>query len=140
MICPLVTRVSKEVGFELERKFPGPCKTVAKEGDKVEPESVVAHCEVSAGERLIKIAHNLGVSARDVNKYLLRKVGDRIYRGEIIARKAHALGLGKKEIKSPADGVITEVDTNGDIIVKFLPTPVRLVAGAPGVISRVGQD
>ena len=140
MICPLVTRVSKEVGFELERKFPGPCKTVAKEGDKVEPESVVAHCEVSAGERLVKIAHDLGASAKDVRKYLLRKIGDRIYRGEIIARKKLLLGLGKKEIRSPADGVITEIDINGDLLVKFLPTPIRLVAGAGGTVAKVGGD
>jgi hypothetical protein len=140
MICPVVRRVSKTIEFELERKFTGSCRKAANVGESVEPESIIAHCEVSAGQRLIKIAHNLGVSAKDVGKYLLRKVGDRIYRGEIIARKKQALGLGKKEIKSPADGVITEIDTNGDIIVKFLPTPVRLVAGASGVISRIGQE
>lgn len=140
MICPVVRRVSKIIEFELERKFPGSCKKAASVEESVEPESVIAHCEVSAGQRLIKIAHNLGVGAKDVNKCLLRKIGDRIYRGEIIARKKNILGLGKKEIHSPADGVITEIDANGDIIVKFLPIPVRLVAGASGVITRFGQD
>jgi len=140
MICPRIIRVSNPIEFELERKFPGPCKTASKLGEPVDPESVVAHCEVSAGQRLIKIAHELGVSGRDTKKYLLRKIGDRIYRGEIIARRHQILGLGKKEIRSPADGVISDVDNNGDLLVKFLPTMVKLVAGAKGAVSRVGQE
>lgn len=140
MICPVIRRVSKTIEFELERKFPGSCKVAVRIGDSVEPESVVAHCEISAGQRLIKIAHSLGVSARDVKRYLLRKVGDRIYRGEIIARKKNILGLGKREIRSPADGIITEIDANGDIIVKFLPTLVKLAAGAKGIVATIGQE
>ena len=140
MICPVVSRVSNKIEIELERKFPGTCKSVVKVGEAVDPESVIAHCEISAGMRLIKIAHELGVSAGKVQKYLLRKIGDRIYRGEIIARRGGVIGIGKKEIKSPADGVITEIDANGDIIVKFLPVPVRLAAGASGKITRVGQE
>ncbi len=140
MICPVVSRVSNQIEFELERKFPGTCKTAVKTGEAVDPESVIAHCEISAGKRLIKIAHELGVSAGSVQKHLLRKIGDRIYRGEIIARRGGIIGIGKKEIKSPADGVITEIDANGDIIVKFLPVPVRLAAGASGKITRVGQE
>lgn len=140
MICPVVKRVSKTIEYDLERKFPGPCKPAIKEGDRVEPEGVVAHCEVSAGQRLVKIAHDLGASAKNVEKYLLRKVGDRIYRGEIIARRKGVLGVGKKEIHSPADGVITEIDSNGDLMVKFLPTPIRLAAGAKGVVTKIGQE
>lgn len=140
MISPVVQRVSKQIEFELERKYPGTCKSAIKVGEKVDPESIIAHCEISAGKRLIKIAHVLGVSSKNVQKYLLRKIGDRIYTGEIIARKGGLIGLGKKEIKSPADGVITEIDANGDIIVKFLPIPVRLVSGASGEITKVGQE
>ena len=140
MISPVVQRVSKQMEFELERKYPGTCKSAVKVGEKVNPESIIAHCEISSGKRLIKIAHALGANSRSVHKYLLRKIGDRIYTGEIIARKGGVMGLGKKEIKSPADGVITEIDANGDIIVKFLPVPVRLVSGAPGEITKVGQE
>ncbi|MCH7561117.1 MAG: hypothetical protein IIC67_07105, partial [Thaumarchaeota archaeon] len=99
--------------FELERKYPGTCKAAIKVGEKVNPESVIAHCEISSGKRLIKIAHALGANSKSVHKYLLRKIGDRIYTGEIIARKGGVIGLGKKEIKSPADGVITEIEANG---------------------------
>jgi hypothetical protein len=89
---------------------------------------------------LIKVAHTLGVRAGSVQKYLLRNVGDRIYQGETVARRRGLLGLGKTEIRSPADGVITSIDANGDLIVKFLPISVRLTAGAGGKVKKIAED
>ncbi len=140
MICPVWRRVIINSEFDLVRSYIGHCKPSVKEGDRVDAASVVAHCEVSAGQRLVKIAHTLGVPRRDIKKYLLRSIGDRIYQGEIIARKKGVFGVGKKELKSPADGVITSIDESGDIVVKFLPMPVRLVAGASGLIEDVRED
>lgn len=140
MICPMWHRVSSNNQFDLVRPFVGICKPSVKLNDKVEAESVVAHCEISAGQRLVKVANILGVSRHTVKKYLLRNIGDRIYQGEIIARKKGVLGVGKSELRSPVDGVITDVDKNGDLIVKFLPMPVKLVAGASGMISGVRED
>ncbi len=140
MICPVWRRVIINSEFDLVRSYLGQCKPSVKEGDRVDSSSVVAHCEVSAGQRLVKVAHVLGVPRRDIKKYLLRSIGDRIYQGEIIARKKGVFGVGKRELKSPADGVITSIDQSGDIIVKFLPMPVRLVAGASGLISDVRED
>ena len=139
MICPVWRRVILNSEFDLVRSYVGHCNPSVKEGDRVDASSVVAHCEVSAGQRLVKVAHTLGIPRRDVKKYLLRSIGDRIYQGEIIARKKGVLGVGRKELKSPADGVITSIDEGGDIIVKFLPMPVRLVAGASGLISDVRE-
>lgn len=140
MICPVWRRVILNSEFDLVRSYIGHCKPSVKEGDRVDVSSVVAHCEVSAGQRLVKIAHPLGIPRRTIKKYLLRSIGDRIYQGEIIARKKGVFGVGKKELRSPADGVITNIEESGDIIVKFLPMPVRLVAGASGLISGVRED
>ncbi len=140
MICPVWKRVNANNQFDLVRAYVGTCKPSVKVGDKVDAESVVAHCEVSAGQRLVKVSHVLGISRNSVKKYLLRNIGDRIYQGEIIARKKGMLGVGKKELRSPVDGVLTDIDRNGDLIVKFLPMPVKLVAGAAGMVSGVRED
>lgn len=140
MICPIWKRVIIDSQFDLVRSFVGTCQPSVKVNDKVDAESVVAHCEISAGQRLVKVSQVLGVGRSSIKKYMLRSVGDRIYQGEIIARKKGVLGLGKTELRSPVDGVVTEVDPNGDILVKFLPMPIKLVAGAPGMISNVRED
>ncbi|OGY23150.1 MAG: hypothetical protein A2172_02105 [Candidatus Woykebacteria bacterium RBG_13_40_15] len=124
----------------LPRNYPGFCKPAVKIGQPVSEADVIAHCEISSGQRLVKIAHALGVGSRDVKKYLTRKIGDSIYQGEIIAKRRLNFGLTKKEIKSPVDGVITEIDKRGDLIVKFLPRPIRLVAAGSGVVEKIEEN
>jgi hypothetical protein len=135
-----VKRFEEKKRFTLDRVFPGPGKAAVKVGQQVSEVDVIAHCEVSAGQRLIKIAHSLGVSGSDVKRYLTRKIGDRIYEGEVIARKKAILGLGKQEIKSPADGVVADIDERGDLILKFLPKPIRLIAGAKGEVIETKEN
>ncbi len=140
MICPLVTRIERNTKISLPRPYPGVCKPAVKVGQSVFESDVIGHCEVSAGQRLVKIAQLLGVRGSDISKYLTRKIGDKIYEGEIIAKKQGMFGLGKKEIKSPVDGIITEILRSGDLIVKFLPRPTRLFAGVAGVIEAIKED
>lgn len=140
MICPVWKRVISQNEFSLLRPFVGVCKPAVKVGDKVAADSVVAHCEVSAGQRLVKVSQVLGINRNQVKKHLLRNIGDRIYQGEIVARKRGFFGVGKGELRSPADGVITDIDPNGDIIIKFLPTPLKLVAGAEGTVAEVKDN
>jgi len=137
LICPVIVRIQVQRKLTLDRVFPGKGRAAVKVGQMVTDTEIIAHCEISAGQRLIKIAHELGVSGKEVHKYLTRKIGDRIYEGEIIARKKGVLGIGKKEIKIPVDGVVTEIDDRGDIILKFIPKPVRLLSGASGQIKEI---
>jgi len=140
LICPLNKRVESNKQLILDRIYPGKCKPAVKAGASVDQVDIIAHCEISAGQRLIKIAHDLGVSGKNVEKFLTRRVGDRIYEGEIIARKKGFVGIGKKEIKSPLDGLISEIDSRGDVILKFLPKPVRLLSGASGQIKEISDN
>jgi len=139
LICPVTIRIEERKSLLLSRVYPGKGKPAVKVGASVAETDIIAHCEVSAGQRLIKIAHVLGVPASEVRNFLTRKVGDRIYEGEVIARKKAFLGLGKTEVKSPVDGMIEEIDERGDVILKFLPKPVRLVAGAAGTVKEIGE-
>lgn len=140
MICPVTKIIQDQKRLVLDRYYLGKGRATVKVGQSVTDTEIIAHCEISAGQRLIKIAHELGVRGKEVHKYLTRKVGDRIYEGEIIARKKGMLGIGKKEIKTPVDGVINEIDERGDVILKFLPRPVRLLAGASGKIKEITDD
>ncbi len=140
MICPILKRIEKSENILLDRFYPGKGKPVVKAVQNVVDTDIIAHCEISAGQRLIKIAHTLGVTGREVGKYLTRKIGDRVYEGEIIARKKGLFAVGKREIKSPIDGLISEIDERGDIILKFLPKPVRLISGASGIVREITES
>lgn len=140
MISPVIRRIEEKKKTLLPRYYPGECQPAVKVGQSVTEADVVAHCEVSAGRRLIKISSVLGVPGKDAGKHLLRKVGDRIYEGEIIARKKSMFGIRKSEVKSPIDGQIMQIDERGDLMLKFMPKPVRLIAAASGVVKDISKE
>ena len=140
MICPVRARIEEKRKLLIDRVYPGKGKPAVKVGQTVSEADIIAHCEVSAGQRLIKVAHVLGVSGGQAKDFLTRKVGDRIYEGEAIARKKAIFGLGKIEVRTPVDGVIEEIDDRGDVILRFLPKPVRLVSGASGTIEKISEN
>lgn len=140
MIAPVVRRVEENAELLLPRHFVGTCRPAVKVGQEVNEIDVIGHCEVSAGQRLVKIAPLLGVPGKQVTKYLTRKVGDKIYEGEIIARRKAFLGLGKKDVKSPVDGQITFIDPMGNLMVKFLPKPTQLISAAIGKVVALEED
>jgi len=140
LIVPVIKRVREKEKTTLPRIFVGDCKPAVKVGQDVSETDVIAHCEVSAGRRLIKISSALGVGGREARKYLLRNEGDRIYEGEIIARKKSLFGITNTEVKAPIDGQIVSIDDVGDLMVKFMPKPVRMIAAAQGQIKEISED
>lgn len=60
----LVRRIEKQSNVLLPRNYPGVCKPVVKAGQVVSETDIIGHCEVSAGQRMIKVAQVLGVSGK----------------------------------------------------------------------------
>lgn len=137
MISQVVRRVVELEETFFERKIPGTGQSLVTVGERVEPANIVARYEASSGQRLVKLAPVLKVSGRSVHKYLTKRVGDRIYQGEIIAKRKGVLGFSKKIITSPADGIFDSLLPDGSMMIKFLPTPRKLAAAVSGVVKSV---
>lgn len=139
MIAQVIKRVVLAEDAVYERQIPGVGQSLVKEGEMVAPSDIIARYEASSGQRLVKLASVLKVRGNQVHKYLVKKVGDRIYRGEVIATKKGLLGVGKKQLISPADGILDSLLPDGSIMIKFLPTPRKLAAAVSGMVKIVTE-
>lgn len=113
-------------------------KITARPGVRISPEDILGETSVSVGFRSLPIAEILKVHSKDVQKYLLKKVGDKVFMGELLARKQGFFGR-KKEVTSPTSGTIVEIDGRGNLNVEFRRETQKLVAGVWGVVESV-QD
>lgn len=127
----------------ITREFPATATIVVHEGDTVTPETIIAHYETSGGFRIFHLAEILHVSKRNVAKHLRKKVGDKIYQGEVIAAVGGRgfLGLFKgKEFKSPIDGTIASLSEHGDMTIKVLPQRVNQASLYWGNVVSINQQ
>ncbi|MEM0105929.1 MAG: hypothetical protein QXX81_05265 [Zestosphaera sp.] len=89
--------------------------------DKAEaaPPTPVPPTEGKTPSHFVKLSEALGVDPEDVPKYMTVKVGDRVRRGDVIARYLGMSGLVKREVVAPVDGVVESInDKTGTVVIK----------------------
>ncbi len=118
------------------RTLPMPGDVTVKVGDRVEGDQTVAVTKMPGNPRLVNVCINLNCDPEDMPDHMLRKEGDAIVKGEIIARKK--IWFMKREYASEYDGTLELIMSgSGQVVIREPPIPVELKAFVPGRIGRV---
>ncbi len=131
-------KVKRAMTITKTRRLPIPGEVFVKEGDKVNYHDIVARTEIPGDPEIVKVALLLGVEPEDLPRYMIKKVGDKVAKDEVIAAYNALFGLIKKRVPSPIDGIIESIsDVTGQVIVRGLPVPVEVDAYIPGEVVEV---
>jgi len=131
-------KVKKGIAITKSRTLPIPGEVVVDEGEEVSFETIVAKASVPGKPNIIRANQLLGVAPENLPPFMLKKIGDHVKEGEIIAKYTPFWGLIKRFVKSPTDGVVENVsDITGQVVVREPPTPVEVNAYIPGKIATV---
>ena len=130
-------RVAERVAIERTRRLPVRGTVLVAAGDRLRAEDVVARTEVLGGARTLKAASLLGILPADLHDHLVRAAGDRVERGEVIARARSFFGLFTSECRAPTGGTIESASAvTGLVLLREPPTPVDVTAYIDGVVAR----
>jgi len=134
-------KVKSEIVLQKTRRLPIPGEVLVAKGAKVDFDTVVARTRVPGDVETIRASQILGIEADDVEElgqYMLKKVGDQVIKGEIIARRISFFGLSKAFVESPVEGTIEHVsDITGQVTIREDPVPVEVKAYIPGRIVDI---
>lgn len=140
LISPTRIRIKKDVIVRLHRSLKGPGVLNVSEGQEVSPSEIIGTAQVSPGFRTINLSQVLKVSPGDVGKYMKIPIGQRIYRGELLAYRS-SFFRGKKIVTSPSDGILDFFNPKtGEARFKFLPKKEDLLAGVYGIVEAVDKQ
>ncbi|MEM2921478.1 MAG: hypothetical protein QXF26_04080 [Candidatus Bathyarchaeia archaeon] len=118
------------------RTLPLQGEVIVKVGDRVEGAQTVAVTKMPGNPRVINVCIPLNCDPEDMPRYMLKKEGDPVSKGEIIARKKF-LWL-KREYASECDGTLELImQTSGQIVVREPEIPIELKAFIPGRVAAV---
>ena len=88
-------------------KLPKKRKILVKEFEKVTLGSILAEGKDDSQKETLSIAQVFKISPSQIFKVLVKKVGDKVKKGEVLARKAGV--LSKAILRSPINGRLVEV-------------------------------
>ena len=131
-------RVTPWATIRKERRLPLAGEVLVGRGARVTAEQVVARTELPGNVQPLKAASILGQHQADLRECMLKREGDPVRRGEVIATSKSFFGLFKAHCLSPTDGTIESISTvTGQVIVREPPIPVQVDAYVAGEVVEV---
>lgn len=131
-------RVAKSAVLTKERRLPLPGEVIAKIGDVVKSETIVARTHLPGNVKSVNVANKLGVHQDDVPSCMKKKVGDPIEENEILASTKAFFGLFKPKVLSPIKGTIENISQiTGQVLIREMPIPVEMSAYIDGQVIDI---
>lgn len=131
-------KVKRAVVVRKTRRLPLLGEVLVKKGDELGFDTIVAKTYIPGEPNVVRIDEILGVLSEDVPVYMVKKVGDKVEKDEIIAKSSSMFGLIKKNAASPFAGIIESVsDSSGQVVIRAPPIPVELKAYVRGTVAEV---
>lgn len=120
-----------------KRALPLPGKVIVRQGQSVEPQTIVAETNIAPEHVLINVAAGLGVTPKKATSWMQIRPGERLLEGDVIA--ASPKGLFQKIFRSPCDGKVMLVH-GGTVLVEKEKEPVKLPAIYAGEVVDVLEN
>lgn len=134
-------RIEKGVVTRIIRSIGGKGTLNIKVGQEVTPSDIIGSFEMSSGFRILNLANILSINPQDVKKYLKRQIGQKIYKGELLAFKKKGLIEDEKIVTAPTDGIVDFINPlSGELRITFLPRKQELPAALFGVVEQIDEN
>ncbi|MFA0783207.1 hypothetical protein [Fervidibacter sacchari] len=130
--------ISADTVIRKVRRLPLKGQVLVQVGDSVNPDTVIARTELPGPVTTVRVAERLGVEPRELTKYLLKQVGEKVQASEVLAERKSFFGLFTSRVTSPITGTIDFIsEATGNIGIRHLPTPVEVTAYLRGLVVEV---
>jgi hypothetical protein len=124
--------------FRKKRLLPIPGTVMVEQGKQVEATDMVAQTELPGKVFPVNVANRMSVSPDEIKDLLLKKEGDPVKKGEIIAENKPFIKWFKTSIESPINGTVDSVShVTGQIMLREPPKVLPLQAYVKGKVVEV---
>jgi hypothetical protein len=134
-------KVSPRTRHTVRRLLPIAGDVLVRVGDRVDARQVVAQTFMPGDIIPLNMARLLSMTPADVPECMLKKVGDGVAIGDVLARTKGIFGRFKTEYAAPVAGTIESISAvTGQVIVRGAPLPVEVRAYLSGRVFEVVQN
>jgi len=131
-------KVTDKMLITKKRILPLKGDVLVKVGDKVKPDTVVARTLLPGNVEPINVANILGIPPEDIMDCMLKKEGEKVKHGEVIAKSKSFFGLFSSECKTKTEGSVESISSvTGQILLRGNPIPVEIKAYLEGEVVEV---
>ncbi|MGC8728190.1 MAG: hypothetical protein ACP5SD_02865 [Elusimicrobiales bacterium] len=124
-----------------KRVLPIPGKVLVSVGKEVDALDVVAEAELPGKVYSVNIANRLGCKPSELKNYMLKKEGDAVKKGEVIAETKSFIKFLRSQVEAPITGTIDSVsEITGQVLFREPPKILPLKAYIKGKVVKVEEN
>ena len=132
-----VKHILPNTTIQRERLLPVAGRVLARRGQKVNTNDVIAEANLVTEHIMIHIAKTLRIPIDEVDKYIDFREGDPVGEDDILAERS--VGFGKLIARAPRSGQIVAIQ-NGQVLIHTDSKPFQLRAGLTGEVTDLVAD
>lgn len=134
-------KVTAKARIQRERRLPLKGEVTVSRGENVTGDTIVAHTSLPGNVTTVNVGGILGVQQAEVPEMMLKKPGEEIKKGEVIAENKGLFGMFKSKVESPIDGMVESVSPiTGQVILREPPQPVQVDAYVDGTVADIFKN
>ncbi len=131
-------RIAADTIVRRTRRLPMRGEVMVKPGDIIGAETVVARAQLPGDMSVLRAAQMLHVEPHELDQYLVKRPGDQVQPGDVVARTQGMWGLFKSEVRAPITGTIEEISaTSGYVRLRERPKDIDVLAHIAGRVIEV---
>lgn len=122
----------------IERRLPYPGEVLVRQGNRVEPEDIIARTLQPAPPQIINVARSLGIPPSQVYRAMRLEKSNKINAGQVLAHTPGTPGILGRSCLAPVSGMIVDIDDETGYVT-IAPDPVEhsLQAAMRGMVMEV---
>ncbi|MBN2790535.1 MAG: hypothetical protein JXR69_10135 [Candidatus Delongbacteria bacterium] len=136
-------KVAAKTEIEKTRKLPLLGDVLVKKDDMIDARTIVAKTELPGKVYPINVAGQLALGkASELPEAMLKKEGDQVTKGELVAQSKGFFGFFKSEYKAPITGTVSQISgITGQVIFNAPAIPVEIDAYVDGkVLEEIPKE
>ena len=134
-------KVLKNTKILKERRLPLKGSVAASIGSEVKPDEIIARTDLPGNVQMVNVANLLNVDASDIKQVMLKDIGSKIDKNDLLAETKGLFGFFKSNVKSPVAGTIESIsDVTGQVVIREAPLPVEIDAYIQGSVDEIIEN
>jgi hypothetical protein len=130
--------VSPRTVVSKKRILPIPGVVLVHSGDVVASDQVVARAELPGKVHVVNVVNQLGILPEEIHDFMVKREGDLVEKGQVIAENKPLLKWFKTTVTSPISGSIETISTaTGQVLLREPPRRLDLFGYVDGTVVEV---
>lgn len=121
-----------------KRLLPIPGVVLVQEGESVSSDKVVARAELPGKVHVVNVVNLLGILPEDLKEFMVKREGDRVEQGQVLAENKPLIKWFKSTVVSPITGSVETIsNSTGQVLLREPPRRLDLFSYVDGRVVEV---